>query len=140
MKTFEAHTRIQASPETVWGILTDAAAYPSWDDTYEKIDGSMAAGASVTLHHREISPKILPMTVTVFEPGRRMVWSGGGMPATMFKGERVFELEADGEGGTRFTARLEFSGLMAPVITKSLPDLSPHLAHFAESLKRRAEE
>jgi hypothetical protein len=125
MKTYSATTAIRATPEAIWKILTDAAGYPSW-------------------HHRDMKPQVLPMTVTVFEPHRRMVWTGGGMPEAVFKGERVFALSApNGSGGgaeVEFTVQLVFSGLMAAVITKSIPDMQPHLDEFAAALKKRAEQ
>lgn len=35
--------------------------------------------------------------------------------------------------------REEFSGLMAPLITRSIPDLQPSFDRFAADLKARAE-
>jgi uncharacterized protein YndB with AHSA1/START domain len=31
MKKFSATTSIQAPPEAIWEILTDASRYPAWD-------------------------------------------------------------------------------------------------------------
>jgi hypothetical protein len=42
------------------------------------------------MNHRTMNPRVLPMTVSVFEPNHRMVWTGGGMPEAVFKGERIF--------------------------------------------------
>jgi len=36
--------------------------------------------------------------------------------------------------------REEYSGLMAPMITRSIPDLQPAFDEFAHDLKRAAEE
>jgi hypothetical protein len=144
MKTYSATTAIRATPEAIWKILTDAAGYPSWDHSYTSIEGQIALGETITLHHRDMKPQVLPMTVTVFEPQQRMVWTGGGMPEAVFKGERVFALSApNGSGGAaevEFTVQLVFSGLMAAVITKSIPDMQPHLDEFAAALKKRAEQ
>jgi hypothetical protein len=144
MKSYRVTTTIRSTPEAIWKILTDAGAYPSWDPTYAKIEGRIALGETITLHHAEMSPKILPMKVTALESGPpesqqwRMVWTGGGMPEAMFKGERIFGLTPR-DGEVEFLLRLEFSGLMAPVITKGIPNLEPHMERFAAALKKRAE-
>ena len=41
MKTFSATTIINASPETIWEILTDAPNYPNWDPGVERIEGTI---------------------------------------------------------------------------------------------------
>ena len=66
-----------------------------------------------------------------------MVWSGG-MPFGLFKGVRTYTLEATGVG-TRFGMREEFSGLLAPLIARSIPDMQPAFDQFAAALKHRAE-
>src|SRR5258708_3688434 len=42
-------------------------------------------------------------------------------------------------GEVAFAMREEFSGLLAPLITRSIPDLQPMFETFAADLKRRAE-
>ena len=39
MKEYRATTTIEASPETIWTILTDAAGYPEWDPGVDRIEG-----------------------------------------------------------------------------------------------------
>ena len=60
------------------------------------------------------------------------------MPLGLFKGERTFTLTSEGHS-TRFTMREEFSGLMLPLIWKSMPDLGPSFQQFADGLKQQAE-
>ena len=79
-----------------------------------------------------------PVTVTAFEPHRRMVWAGG-MPLGMFKGTRSYVLSPHGPDEVEFAMREEFSGLMAPLITHSIPDLQPAFDRFAADLKAQAE-
>src|SRR6185503_17182749 len=115
MKTFSVTTSIRATPETIWKILTDARGFPGWDSTYTWIDGRIALGETITLHHRSIKPPLLRMKVSVFEPNQRMVWTGR-MPEAVFKGERIFNLSPRDGGMVEFSMRLVFHGLMAPVI------------------------
>jgi hypothetical protein len=70
-------------------------------------------------------------------PNERMVWRGG-MPLGLFKGERTYTLTPK-DGGVAFAMREEFTGLMAPLITKSIPDMQPAFDEFAAALKKRSE-
>ena len=137
MKSFSTSTIIQSSPESIWAILTNAAAWPEWNTTVEKVVGKIAPGEKITVFAKVSPSRAFPLKVSEFVPGKRMVWSGG-MPLGLFKGERTYTL-TDKDGGVEFAMREEFSGLMAPLITKSIPDLQPSFDEFAAALKRRAE-
>ena len=137
MKSFSTSTIIQSSPESIWAILTNAAAWPNWNTTVEKVEGKIAPGEKITVYAKVSPGRAFPLKVTEFESGKRMVWSGG-MPLGLFKGERTYTL-TNKDGGVEFAMREEFSGLMAPLITKSIPDLQPSFDKFAADLKRCAE-
>lgn len=138
MKAFATRAVIRARVERIWSILTDAAAYPSWNSTVERVTGDIAFGQKVTVYTRASPERAFPVQVTEFEPNRRMVWVGG-MPLGMFRGARTYELTPGAAGEVDFTMREEFSGLMAPLIARSIPDLQPALDQFAADLKARAE-
>ena len=138
MKSFEASAQIEASPDTIWAILTDAPNYATWDSGVVRVDGRIAPGERITVVS-EVNPgRTFPVEVVEFSPGRRMVWSGG-MPLGLFKGVRTFTLAPQGDAATQFTMREEYSGLLAPLIVRSIPDLNPSFTRFANGLKRRAE-
>jgi hypothetical protein len=143
MKSFATSVTIRACPETVWALLTDAAGYPQWNSTVEKIDGRIAAGETVTVHAKaapgtKASGRAFPLRVTEFVPPQKMVWTGG-MPLGLFTGTRSYTLTPRTEGEVEFAMREEFRGLLAPLITRSIPDLQPTFDTFAADLKRRAE-
>lgn len=52
----------------------------------------------------------------------------------------VSMVEPPRDGGIESSMTEVFSGLMAPMITKSIPDLQPVFAEFATCLKRAAEQ
>ncbi len=137
MKVFAVSTVIQARPEVIWGILTDGAGWTSWNPTIEKVEGSIVSGGKLKVFTRLSPGQAFPVHVSEFTPPRRMVWTGG-MPLGLFKGVRTYTLTPK-DGGIEFAMREEFSGLMAPLITKSIPDLQPSFDEFAAALKRRAE-
>jgi hypothetical protein len=136
MKSFAASIAIHARPETVWALLTDGAGYPQWNSTVEKIDGRIAAGEKVSVYAKATPGRAFPLRVTEFVPPRRMTWTGG-MPLGLFTGTRNYTLTSKGE--VEFAMREEFSGLLAPLIARSIPDLQPAFDTFAADLKRRAE-
>lgn len=61
------------------------------------------------------------------------------MPLGLFKGVRTFRLRARDDGEIEFAMREVYSGLLAPLITKSIPDLQPAFDAFAAALKAKAE-
>ncbi|HMD02554.1 MAG TPA: SRPBCC domain-containing protein, partial [Candidatus Baltobacteraceae bacterium] len=124
MTSFATRTTIAATPETIWQILTDAPNYPSWNTTVSGVEGRIAPGETVTVHAKVSPGRAFPVKVATFEVPRRMVWSSG-MPLGLFKGERTFDLRPSADGSVEFSMREEYSGLMAPLITKSIPDLQP---------------
>jgi hypothetical protein len=65
-----------------------------------------------------------------------MRWEGG-LPLGLFRGVRTFSLTPH-DGGTRFEMSETFSGLMAPLIVKSIPDLTPSFERFAAGLSTLA--
>jgi hypothetical protein len=139
MKSFEASSLIAADPDRVWKILTDGSAYPAWDSGVTRIDGSIAPGEKITVHAKVNPKRAFPVRVSEFVPGQRMRWSGG-MPLGLFTGVRTFTLSSRPDGTTRFTVREEYSGLLLPMIWRSMPDLGPSFDQFANGLKHRAEE
>jgi hypothetical protein len=138
MKVFSATTEINATPDTIWKILTDAPAYPEWDPGMVRLEGKVAPGEKITAYTKVSPDRAFPVMVTTFEPGKRMVWEGG-MPLGLFKGVRTFTLESLSGGKTRFTLREEFSGLLLPLIGRTLPDLNKTFEAFNAGLKKRAE-
>ena len=138
MKSYDVTALIEASPERIWAILTDAASYPNWDSGVERVDGQIAPGQTIKVYSKISPGRAFPVKVVDFTPGERMVWSGG-MPLGLFKGDRTFTLQTDGSGVTRFAMREEFSGPMLPLIWRSMPDLGPSFQQFATGLKARAE-
>lgn len=139
MKSFSVHTTINASAEKIWNILTDTSQWTSWNPTVDRIVGDIALGEKVSVFVKVNPGRAFPVKVTQFVPNKKMVWTGG-MPLGMFKGERTYTLTEQANGSTEFAMREEFTGMMAPLITRSIPDLQPVFEEFAAALKQRAEQ
>lgn len=138
MKTYEATSTIEASPDAVWAILTDAPAYSDWDSGVEQVEGRIAPGEKIKVISEANPGRAFPVKVTEFAPAQKMTWSGG-MPLGLFKGVRTFTLSPEGAGTTKFAMREEYTGPLLPLIWRSMPDLGPSFEQFARGLKQRAE-
>lgn len=138
MESFATRIVVHAAPQKVWRLLTDAPGYPAWNTTVTRVNGRIALGEKVTVHVKISPGRAFPVKVVAFDAPRRMVWSGG-MPLGLFNGERTYELQDNGSAGVAFVLREDYSGLLAPLITKSIPDLQPAFDEFAACLRARAE-
>ncbi|MGH2968876.1 MAG: SRPBCC family protein [Solirubrobacteraceae bacterium] len=137
MRHFESSSLIDARPEAIWAVLTDAPAYPDWDSGVVRVEGRIAPREKIKVVS-EVNPKrAFPIKVTEFSPAERMVWTGG-MPLGLFKGVRTFTLTPE-DGATRFRMREEYTGPMLPLIWRTIPDMQPSFEQFASGLKARAE-
>ena len=132
---FEASADIGAPAERIWSILTDAAAYPTWDSGVTRVDGRIADGERITVHSEVAAGRAFPVKVAV-RPPHEMTWTG--MPLGLFTGVRTFRL-APADGTTRVSMCKEYSGLLAGVMSRSIPDLQPSFDRFVNGLKARAE-
>ena len=139
MKKFTASANIQANPDSIWRILTDRESYPSWDPAAIRIEGAIELGGKVTAYTKLSPDRAFPVRVTEFVPGRRMTWQGG-MPLGLFKGVRTFTLEPRKDGSVDFTLSEEFRGLLSPLITRSIPDLTSTFEESVAGLKAYAEK
>jgi uncharacterized protein YndB with AHSA1/START domain len=137
MRSFEATSFIAATPEQVWPVLTDAAAWPDWDSGVSKVDGRLALGEKLSVTVKANPGRAFPVKVVHLNPSERMVFRGG-LPLGLFTGQRTYTLVPEGSG-TRFTMREEYTGPLAGMIFKSIPDLGPSFRQFAEGLKQRVE-
>ncbi|MGE0702572.1 MAG: SRPBCC family protein [Vicinamibacterales bacterium] len=139
MKTFHSRISIRATADRIWSILTDASRYQRWNPTVTKVEGRIATGERITVHATISQRRAFPMDVVTADAPRKMVWRGG-MPLGLFVGERVFTLTPrPGGGEVEFEMKESFTGLLAPLIGRTIPNLQPAFDEFAAALKREAE-
>lgn len=136
-RSYEASTTIAASQAAVWALLTDAAGYPRWNTTVDRLEGTIALGADLKVWAKIAPGRAFPAHVAELSPPHRMVWTFRG-PAGMFGGTRTFEL-GGADGAVTFRTREDFHGWMAWLIVRTMPDLQPSFDELAASLKRAAE-
>jgi uncharacterized protein YndB with AHSA1/START domain len=137
MREFVASSFIAADPAQVWPVLTDTAGWTGWDSGVTKVDGGLGLGEKISITVEANPGRAFPVKVVELTAPARMVFRGG-MPFGLFTGERVYTLEPDGSG-TRFTMREQYTGPLAGLIFRSIPDLGPSFQKFADGLKGRVE-
>ena len=139
MRTIEHAIDIPASPATVWQVLTETDRYDEWNPFMTELSGRLAVGARVrvTIRPGERSMTFRP-TVLAVEEGTLIRWRGRlGLPG-IFDGEHELRLEPTPDGGTRFTQREVFSGLLVPMMRRVLDDTRPGFAAMNTALRDRA--
>src|ERR1700722_11382817 len=119
MRSYEASSMIASSPEAVWAVLADGAAWPSWDSGVDGVDGRIASGEKITVRAQAAPGRAFPVKVTDFEPPGRLRFSGG-MPLGLFRGVRTYEVSPDGTGGVALRVREEYNGPLLGLIWRAM--------------------
>lgn len=135
--SYSASRDIQARPEVVWALLTDPSSYQDWNPAVLRIEGVMAPGGTIKLVSIASPQRTFSLRVTSMQAPVSMVWSDG-MPFGLFRGVRTYRLDPAGNG-TSFSMTEEFTGPLAGLISKSIPDLTDSFDTFADGLKAAAE-
>ncbi|HMI90065.1 MAG TPA: SRPBCC domain-containing protein [Polyangiales bacterium] len=145
MATHELRTEIEiaAPPAKVWAILTDFAAYPSWNPFVVSLEGALAQGAPLVARMRppgSARAMTFKPHVTALEAEKRFAWFGTLPIPGLFGGEHGFELIALGPDRVRFVHGEKFRGLLIPLLRKSLDGATrAGFVAMNEALKKRAE-
>lgn len=139
MTTYKVSRTIQATPEVIWGLLTSASHYPEWNKAVLALTGEISEGNTIKLTSIVNPKREFKLKVSGVEPPTRMVWSDG-MPLGLFKGVRTYEVTPNDDGTScQFKMEEVFSGLMEPLISKSIPDQTESFELFGDCLKAAAE-
>ena len=140
VKTIERTVEIDATPQDVWGVLTDFPGHTEWNPFIRLISGKPAVGERLHVH---IAPKggrgmTFKPTVTAATPNREFAWLGSLGVRGLFDGAHSFVLRELPDGRTSFTQTETFRGVLVPL----LGDLEGTAAGFEEmnqALKERCE-
>lgn len=135
---YSVRRMINAKPQKIWDLLTDAGSYADWNPAVIGIEGTIAQGESIKLTSIVNPKRTFNLKIDEVDAPKRMVW-WDGMPLGLFKGVREYKLTPQADGRTEFFMEEAYSGLMAPLITRSIPDMSDSFEQFADGLKKAAE-
>jgi hypothetical protein len=141
----ELHTEINidATPETVWEILTDLDQWTDWNPFITSSVGQPDVGNK--LINRMEPPGGKAMTfkprVTVVKDGTTFEWLGKLGFSGVFDGRHRFELAVTPSGGTRLVQAEELDGVLVRFLRKSLDTQTVQGFELMNTaLKTRAEE
>lgn len=114
-------TTIQASPKTVWTILTDFNTYPAWNPFIKNIKGDASVGYKIDV---TIQPpgggkmRFAPVIQSKTEH-RELTWLGRLIMPGIFDGYHRFELIDNGNGTTKFVHSERFRGILVALMDLS---------------------
>ena len=137
MKVNEVRRVIAADKDRIWAILTDATTLAGADTGITRIEGEIVQGTKIKLWADVAPGQVFKINIRAVSP-YQMTWDSG-MPLGLFKGVRRFALNDVAEG-CEFHMREEYTGLMLPLIWRSMPDLQPSFDQVAAALAGLVEE
>jgi len=143
-RAYRAEVEIEASADTVFAVLTDLEAYPSWNPFTSRVASTLEVGAPIRLrvhlgrltltqveHVREVTPPA---------PEGRVAWGIRTAVPWLLRAERVQTITPLGEARCRYTTVDTIGGLLEPLVTMLFgPALDEGFTTMAEALRRRAE-
>ena len=141
MPTIETDIFIAATPERVWGILTDLDSYPEWNPFIIEASGELREGSRPRLIMRPPGGRAMTFKPVVLRaaPGRELRWRGRLLMPGIFDGEHWFRIEPDGENGTRLEQGETFSGFLPRFMKGMLKRTETGFESLNVALRDRAE-
>ena len=133
---------INASPEIVWKLLTDTSRFPEWNPFLRRLSGELKVGQKLVVFMQPSGANGMeskPVVMKV-EPNRELRWLGHLIIPGLFDGEHIFQIEALDDKRVRFHQREIFSGILVPLLKKSLDaDTRRGFNEMNQKLKELAE-
>jgi hypothetical protein len=133
---------IDAPVSIVWAVLTDFSRYGDWNPFIRSIRGKAQRGEQLEILIQP--PGGTGMTfrpiILGLQPETELRWLGQLMLPGIFDGEHQFQLEPIGESRTRLIHREVFSGLLVPLLWRSLDTQTRQgFESMNQALKKRVE-
>jgi hypothetical protein len=142
MKKLHTEIEINATPEKVWDVLTDFASYAEWNPFVTSAAGKAAVGERLQVRMNPPGGRAATFrpTVTEAQAPMRLEWLGKLLFKGLFDGRHRFQIGAT-SGGTNFIQSEEFTGVLVPLLARSLD--GPTREGFElmnRAIKERAED
>ena len=143
MKAHIEHTiTINASIESVWGVLTDFDQYNAWSPTIKQFFSAPRVGqrSKVRLEQPDgpsmtMNPMFLDIT-----PLKELRWKGSLFVSGLFDGEHYFMLEKNTDQETVLIQGEYFSGVLVYFFRKMIYGVTSNgFKSFNEALKKQVE-
>ncbi len=136
---------VDAAAELAWEVITDVPAYPRWAPVLTGAEGSFTDGSRVVFRFPSGGPLLrtaVPARVVEVTPCRRLRFglrlARLGAPGLLDTDHTLTITPQD--GGVRLWLEIRFSGLLLPLLTRSLNrDRAPAFGPVPANLKARIE-
>jgi hypothetical protein len=141
VKELRSSVDIDASPSTVWAVLTDFDSYADWNPVEISMKGEAVVGAVIE-HTAQLSgrkPMTFRPTVITAIPNEELAWKGKVLLPGIFDVVHQFRLEPIANGGTRLHQNERFRGLLIPVSGATLSKTAEAFERANAAIKARAE-
>jgi len=142
MHRVETQIEINASAERVWSVLTDFSSYARWNPFVRSIEGVPKVGETLNVHIQPPGSRGMRFhpTVLAIVPKQEFRWKGKLAIPGLFDGEHFFILEPKFDNGVVFRQGEVFSGLLVPMLRRSLDGATKQgFVAMNEALKREVE-
>jgi hypothetical protein len=142
-KQLRAQIDIHATPDRVWQVLTDFAAYSQWNPFLTRASGIPRHRERLTIRLQPVGGRGMTFRPTVLEatPAARLRWLGHLLVTGLFDGEHSFTIQPLGHGQARLVQQEDYRGLLVPLMARSLDRRTlPAFEQMNQALKRRAEQ
>lgn len=140
MRVIRTETEIAAPPAAVWAVLTDFAAYPSWNPFITEASGTLAVDEVLSLHmvSGEGRAQTLTPVVRAVRENAELIWYGSLTWSWLFSAEHRFALSEVG-GTTRFTQSEVYRGVLVPLLGTTIERTERDFRALNAALKERVE-
>ena len=142
MREIATEIEIGTSANRVWQILTDFPRFPEWNPFIRSVRGKAAEGAELKILVEPPGKRsmVFKPRVTRVVPDQEFRWLGRLIVPGVFDGEHIFEIDPRGGDRVRFVHRECFSGVLVPVLWKSMgASIRRGFEAMNEALRKRAE-
>ena len=143
MKKISSDIEINASPERVWQVLSDAASIPEWNPFIRSMEGDLTVGSRLKVYLKASKGMGMTFKPTVLkvETNRELRWIGRLLMPGLMDGEHAFTIEQLENNQIRFIQSESFTGVLVPLMA-AMGVFKNALIGFGEmnqALKTRAE-
>ncbi|UZP66869.1 SRPBCC domain-containing protein [Desulfovibrio mangrovi] len=133
---------VEATPWTLWKVLTDLSEYGTWNALYPEAAGTVRTGEDITASMRLVSDKPMRTTlrVAVVEHSKELAWTASYAFPGFLDMTHCFIIAPVDRYGSRLTHGIRVSGILTPLYAKALRNVAePNLDRMTATLKARAE-
>lgn len=130
-RTTSISEMIEASPTTLWRLLTDASKFSKWNSTVLSLEGKIELGQKIKLTSTLDPNRTFKLKIKECHPNQKLIW-GDAM------GQRTFTLKNVGDQ-TLFTMVERIGGPLFPLFANKIPSFDASFEKFTLDLKNEAE-